>query len=417
MRLLIVTDAFPPLCGGSGWSTLHLAKALARAGHEVRVIKPEPRLHGVATRRYEGIDVTDFGYVFHDVPYLRSVLRDEVLRRRLHTFLVRELRARPADVVHAQHVLSAPPAIEAGREIGVPVVVTVRDHWPSCYFTTAHVEGESCPDCPFSKMLRCMKEKSERAYWAGIPMMPYMRRNVRQKQERLRHASAVVAVSRYIAERVVRPIVGDAATHVIPNSIDLEEVRRAAESPPENDLPERFLLFAGKLNFLKGAGFVLDVVARIRHSIPVLMVGQGRERPAIERRAREERLNVRFLPWVENREVWRIMRRAALVLVPSLWPEPLSRTVTEAMAVGTPVAATDRGGIHDQIEHQRSGLVLPADAAAFAAAIETFLADAEARERYVEAARHRVRTFFDHDVVLPRLESLYRRVAEVVSVS
>jgi glycogen(starch) synthase len=411
MRVLIVTDAFPPHCGGSGWSTFHLTEALTRAGHDVHVIQPTPGRSGIGARRYEGVDVTEFGYVLRDVPYVRSVLRDEVMARRLAAHLVRELRERPADVVHAQHAISASPAIEAGREAGVPVVVTVRDYWPTCYFTTASVDGAHCPQCGFRGMLRCMREKSPRAYWAGIPLMPYMRRNVRRRQERLRQAAAVIAVSRYIADVVVRPIVGDAATHVIPNSIAADEVRRTAVEPPATALPERFLLFAGKLNALKGAEFALDVLSRIRHSIPLVMVGDGAQRAAIERRAREERLDIHFLPWAENREVWRIMRRAALVLVPSLWAEPLSRTVTEAMAVGAAVAASDRGGIHDQIEHLKSGLVLPADAGAFAEAIDALLDDPSASERYVTAARERVEAVFDDRAVLPQVEELYRSVA------
>jgi glycosyltransferase involved in cell wall biosynthesis len=410
MRVLIVTDAFPPHCGGSGWSSFHLTEALIRAGHDVRVIQPTAGRSGIGARRYEGVDVTEFGYVLHDVPYVRSVLRDEVLARRLAAHLVRELRERPADVVHAQHAISASPAIEAGREAGVPVVVTVRDYWPTCYFTTASADGAHCPQCGFRGMLRCMKEKSPHSYWAGIPLMPYMRRNVRRKQQRLSQAAAVIAVSRYIADVVVRPIVGGAATHVIPNSIAADKVHRAAEEPPTSALPERFLLFAGKLNVLKGAEFTLDVLSRIRHSIPLVMVGEGSQRPVIERRAREERLDIHVLPWVDNREVWRIMRRASLVLVPSLWAEPLSRTVTEAMAVGAPVAATDRGGIHDQIEHLQTGLVLPPEPAPFAAAIDALLDDPRARERYVAGAKRRVEAIFDDRVVLPQLEALYGNV-------
>lgn len=411
MRVLIVTDAFPPRCGGSGWSTFHLAKALLRNGHEVRVVKPQAGSSGVRHRRYDEIEVTDFGYFFRDVPYVRNVLREDVMARRLREFLADELRARAPDVVHAQHVLSAPPAIAAGRQVGVPVVVTVRDYWPKCYFTTLHVDGESCPDCSFGKMLRCIREKSPAGYWAAIPMMPYMRRSVRRKQARLREAAAVIAVSRYVADRVVRPIVGDATTHVIPNSIDGAEVSAEAASPPATPLPDRFLLFVGKLSLLKGAAFALDVVNRLRKPIPLVIVGDGVERQRIERRIRESALDVRLVRWVDNVEVWRIMRRATLVLVPSLWQEPLSRTVTEAMAVGAPVVATDRGGIHDQIEHEVSGLICPADPARFAEGVEALLADESSRARLARAARLRIETAFDHAVVVPRLEALYRRVA------
>jgi glycosyltransferase involved in cell wall biosynthesis len=407
MRVLIVTDTFPPHCGGSGWSTFYLARALAARGHSVRVVKPEANLSGVQRREHEDIPVTRFGYVHSNVPYVRSWLRDEWLRRRLGRFLVAELSTWPADVIHAQHVLSAPPAISAAARLGLPSVVTVRDYWPVCYFTTALVEGARCPDCGFAKMLQCMREKSPRAYWAGVPLMPYMRRNIRRKQCSLAAASAVIAVSGAIAEHAVRPVVGAARTRVIPNSIDVAEVERVAAMPPATELPERFVLFVGKLIRLKGAWLALDAAARFDGRIPLLMVGDGAERSALEASARERGLAVRFLPWVENHEVWRIMRRASAILVPSLWHEPLARTVTEAMAAGTPILATDRGGIRDQIRHHESGAILPPDPEAFAAEIGRLRADPAIGQSWMERARTAVASRFDDRVVIPQIEELY----------
>ena len=39
LRVLLVTDAFPPVCGGSGWSTFELARGLTMRGHHVEVVK------------------------------------------------------------------------------------------------------------------------------------------------------------------------------------------------------------------------------------------------------------------------------------------------------------------------------------------------------------------------------------------
>lgn len=411
MRLLFVTDAFPPDCGGSGWSTFHLAKALVGAGHKLRVIKPEPGLAGIRRRTYEGISVVDFGFPFRDVPYLRSLLRDELLLRRLRDYLVAEIREEPVDLLHAQHAITAVPSIVAGLSSGVPTVVTVRDYWPICYFTTWHVAGGRCPECSVARMLACMKERNPRAYWAGIPMIPYMRRNVRRKQHWLRKADAVVAVSRYVAAEAVRPIVGDERTHVIPNLIDVDQVDRVTADPPQAALPQRFLLFVGKLNPLKGAGFVLDVVARLNDRIPLVVIGDGPERGAMEQRIRRDGLDVRLLPWLDNAEVWRVMKRATLVLIPSLWAEPLSRTVIEAMASASPIVATDVGGIRDQIEHDHSGLILPPDPEAFARAIADLLGDEPRRRRLGEEAYAQVRRKFHHAIVLPKIESLYSKLA------
>jgi glycosyltransferase involved in cell wall biosynthesis len=370
-------------------------------------VKPTANRPGIRRREFEGIPVVDFGYRLVDVPYVRSWVRDAWLRRRLERFIVAELANSPADVVHAQHVVSAAPAVSAAARLGMPAVVTVRDYWPVCYFTTAHVEGARCPDCAFDRMLACMREKSPRAYWMGVPLMPYMRRSVRCRQLSLAAASAVIAVSSAIAERAVRPVVGAARTYVIPNSIDAGEVERVAATPPAVDLPERFILFVGKLTRFKGAWLALDAVARVAGEIPLLMVGDGAERSALEASARERRLAMRFLPWVENHEVLRIMRRASIVLVPSLWPEPLARTVTEAMAVGAPILATNRGGIHDQLRHHESGAILSPDPEAFAAEIHRLLADPTIGQSWVSRAREAVASRFDDRVVIPQIEALY----------
>src|SRR5205085_408397 len=42
MHILIATDAFPPVCGGSGWSSYELARGLRARGHRITVVQPRP---------------------------------------------------------------------------------------------------------------------------------------------------------------------------------------------------------------------------------------------------------------------------------------------------------------------------------------------------------------------------------------
>ena len=61
LRLLLVTDAFPPVSGGSGWSTYELARGLHARGHHVEVIKVEAGTRsGVYETSYDGLPVTEF---------------------------------------------------------------------------------------------------------------------------------------------------------------------------------------------------------------------------------------------------------------------------------------------------------------------------------------------------------------------
>ena len=69
LGVLLVTDAFPPVCGGSGWSTWELARGLSARGHHVEVVKVdtgarEDRIHN---GKYESVAVTTFARAVTDV--------------------------------------------------------------------------------------------------------------------------------------------------------------------------------------------------------------------------------------------------------------------------------------------------------------------------------------------------------------
>ena len=139
-RVLLVTDSFPPGAGGSGWSTFELARQLRNRGHAVQVVHAKPgTVNGLHRTEYEGVPVTEFRVHVPNVPVLRNVLKNERLWAALGRYLVTRLAAEPADIIHAQHVMTTVPAVRAGRRTGVPVVATVRDYWPVCYLSLIHI--------------------------------------------------------------------------------------------------------------------------------------------------------------------------------------------------------------------------------------------------------------------------------------
>jgi trehalose synthase len=114
---------------------------------------------------------------------------------------------------------------------------------------------------------------------------------------------------------------------------------------------------------------------------------------------RRRRVQLAALPMADPSEnaviVNALQRHAAVVLQKSL-EEGFGLTVTEAMWKGRPVVASAVGGIVDQIEDGREGILLadPADPGAFAGALHRVLADGEAARRMGAAGRERVRREF-----------------------
>ena len=82
MNVLLVTDAFPPVCGGSGWSTYELARGLRARGHAVLVVQPRPgTAETVRETSYDGFRVIEFGAPAPAIPYVRNYFKNERLTR------------------------------------------------------------------------------------------------------------------------------------------------------------------------------------------------------------------------------------------------------------------------------------------------------------------------------------------------
>jgi glycosyltransferase involved in cell wall biosynthesis len=95
-------------------------------------------------------------------------------------------------------------------------------------------------------------------------------------------------------------------------------------------------------------------------------------------------------------------------VVPSVWAEPFGIVVIEAMAGGTPVVASNIGGIPEIIDDGVSGvLVKPGDAAALRNALTGLIDNPAARLAMGDAARRRADDF-KAEAVVPMLEDVYR---------
>ncbi|MEB3180364.1 MAG: glycosyltransferase family 1 protein [Nostocaceae cyanobacterium] len=98
---------------------------------------------------------------------------------------------------------------------------------------------------------------------------------------------------------------------------------------------------------------------------------------------------------------------ADVCVVPSHY-EPFGLVAIEAMASGTPVVASDVGGLQFTVVHEDTGLLAPPqDEAAFAQAIDRILINPQWRDQLGQAARKRVETQFSWDGVAEQLAQLY----------
>ena len=107
------------------------------------------------------------------------------------------------------------------------------------------------------------------------------------------------------------------------------------------------------------------------------------------------------------------LHHALDVFVQSSMYEGTPNAVLEAMALETPVIATDVGGTAELVAHGREGLIVPSgDSAALVAALQHVLSDPSAARARAAAARRRVETDLSFESRLRALESIYRELAD-----
>jgi len=413
LRVLLVTDSFPPVCGGSGWSTWELARGLKANGHHVEVVHVEIGQPGPPVDQTSGpLPVTIFRRRAPDVPVVRNLIKNEQLWRDLSAYLKTRLRSRPVDLLHAQHVMTTVPSIRAGLACGLPVVATVRDYWPVCYWSDLIYDPTQpalCPTCTVSMMTKCVRPRAGAAQLAAWPLIPYMRANLRTKRGTLAKASAVIAVSSAIARdlELRAPELAKTPLYTIPNPIDMTalEAVRAADPP----LTGKYVLYAGKLATNKGVQYLLPAFAEARITWPLVVVGDGPLRQSLVDEAARRGIDLRVLGWRDRTEVWAWMRHATLLAFPSYGPESLSRVLIEAAALGVPIAAMNTGGTRDIITPGVTGL-LANDAGGFAHDLATLASDERLRGALGHAARVDVHARFSATSVVAQVEQVYRQL-------
>lgn len=205
----------------------------------------------------------------------------------------------------------------------------------------------------------------------------------------------------------------------MPNPVDMDEfapcdheqrrrLRAELRLPPD----KLTVVYTGRLAQEKELYTLLKAFRLVIDHIPeslLVMVGDGPERPHLERQIRELDLggSVRIVGAVTPTTVrcW-LQVSDAFVLTSSLEGLPLS--LIEAMAVGLTVIVSDIPGTRQLVAHETTGLVTPLrDEKALSSAIIRVFADADLRARLGTAARREAAARFSMEVVVAAYEKLF----------
>jgi glycogen(starch) synthase len=395
VRVLLLSWEYPPLVvGGLGRHVEALARELAVAGHDVRVVTRgesdvviDERRDGVRIRR-AAIDPLAIDFTTESLLAWSQAAEHTLLRAALP--LVR--RWRP-DVVHAHDWLVAQSAVTLAQVTGAPLVTTIH----------ATEAGRSQGWLP--KPLNLAIHSVER--WL------------------VQRSATVITCSTAMHDEATRLFeVPGSHVAVLPNGIDAARWRAPAAARAVTRA--RFeggplVVFAGRLVHEKGVQTLLDAVRPLRESHPsvrLAVAGTGPHEAALRARAGRLRIarSVDWLGFVVETELAALLGAADAVVVPSLY-EPFGIVALEAAAAHAPLVVAETGGLLDLVSDGVATASFPAkDVPALVAAVNCVLADPVMTRRATRRADRVIRRDYTWAAVATHTVAVYERAREGVAV-
>lgn len=369
MKVLYFHQHFSTPRGASATRSYEMARRLLERGHQVTLVCGSYGngqtglvghfVKGVRRGMVDGIDIIEFA-----LPYSN---RDDFVRRTI-TFFRFAWRGVLLSLKHDYDLLFATstpltagiPGIAASVLRRKPFVFEVRDLWPELPREMGVITNPI--------LLGAMSILEWTSYHA---------------------ARACIGLAPGIVGGIQRRGIAADRVHLVPNGCDLELFGEAAAEPwrPDGVLETDLMaVFTGAHGVANGLDAVLDAAAELkrrrRNDIKLVMVGDGKLKPALMDRARSECLdNCVFHAPVSKVELSGLMRAADVGLmilanVPAFYFGTSPNKFFGYIASGIPVLNNYPGWLAGMIEDHNCGIAVPpANPAAFADALENMADD------------------------------------------
>lgn len=413
MKICFITDYLPDyhkLWGGAETACLRLAKLLIKNNQEVFFLTTQ------LTKD------TDNNLTIFPVRTCEDINRERAPRLKIYfswdniasKYAYRILKRTNPDIVHLHrfNTLSL-SMISAAKKLGIPVVFSVYDHWCVCPKTILlnskdeicnKYQGIACIECyPAKTKLNSFIKKFFFKLRGNI--FKYFLNKIDVFLV-LSHQNEII-LRKFGIKRKIKCL----ALPILFNYEDINYDSRDKVS----------ILYTGWIYSHKGLHILIEAMPHVLKVIPearLNIVETGIDCEYKERILNLiNKLNIEnkilFLERRSHKEVYTLLAKSTLVVVPEQWLNPWPIFITEAMFFGKPVIASNIGGIPQLIKHGQNGLLAKSDDALdFARNIIFVLRDEEFARRLGESAQKDILEICNEDNILKELLNIYESIRE-----
>ncbi len=396
MRVLQLTDSYPPTSGGLAGHVQRLGRGLLKAGHEVTIVTaPHPEM----PKRDNGVEIRTIEAGLGRLPGAKprgEMVLHPLRDRRLQRKLQRIVDQWKPDLIHA-HGWSLFQAARLNLPDNVQRWTTLHDH---CFHCPRRMLMRQPSNAPCNgrvsrfTCIRCMR------YTFDLPKSLVLSLGYPAIRRLLKRLDGAVAVSESVASQW-RNLAKGPEIVVVSNMVDMPTTP-IQPHPSDDDLK---LMFLGGTGAGKGLDLASEAVRQLRtegEAISLTSVGTT----SANLSPIDGVVHIDRLP---HHEIATSLDLHHLLLVPSTMKDSCPTVIMEAMAQGRAAIGTAHGGTVDLIEEGKTGwLVEPGSVKALVLALRDALKD---RQRVIEmgiAARERlIEGGFTTKSVVSSLESLW----------
>jgi len=353
MRALLVCHRYPPLgVAGVERLTQQAAEELARRGHEVTVLTrraTEAPSFSLERRTEAGVQIVTVAGGGHD--FERFPVNEPALER----VFERMLAELSPDIVLATHLMHHSPGyVAVAHRWRVPFVLELHDFFMLC--PRAHLQrksGDLCagPESGAACAVHCFGDQRQAQLRWALRSGSFA--------EAVRTADAVLAPSRYVAERFAERRDGGSPIEVVPNGI--AEFRGPVREERDPAAP---LHLASVGITVEHKGFRVAAEALRLAGIPARYTVFGIQMEPEARHLRETaakapNLQLELFGEFSPAQLPTLLAGVDAVVVPSIVPETFSIVAREAFASGVPVIASEIGALPEAIRPGDNGWLFP----------------------------------------------------------
>ena len=368
--------------GGAEISTKLLAEGLERLGNKV-IIASSQRYDNLNTKTFRSFKKIPF-FGFHEI-YLSKFLSKLIWKENI-------------DVVYSQDRLTSIPAILAAKKNNVKSVVHFRDYWFACPYSSCMAPDYFEYDkCDWKIIVK--HYKFNRWLW-DLYKLNYLKR----ARKILETANLKLANSSAVKKRLE---INGIKTNVfiMPVLRDFSKISKGESKKIKNkyNLRKKVITFIGNLTTPKGIMNMIKIMPEILNDeISFLIVGDG----VLYNKIKEKNIDgVVLTGKLRYEEMADVYAASDLILLPSIWQEPLSGILLESAAMGKCVLASNSGGSRDVMKD----LIDPYDLEEWKRRIKELIEDDKLRERKSREWGKEAKEKYDVDVMARRVEECLKK--------